>query len=100
MELIAKIRQAGFMVALDGEKIRFEYAGHGEPPDTAKALLDALRESKGEAVAYLKGALPRPLFGPDGDIVIPFLSDSCYHWWAGGQSVKDTVKEVRTWKHH
>ena len=96
MELLANIRQSGFMVALDGEKIRFEYAGQGEPPEAAKALLDVLRGRKGEAVAYLKEAMPRPYLEADGSLVIPFGSDSRYHWWKGGQSVKETEKEVRT----
>ncbi len=99
MELIAKIRQAGFTVVLEGEKIRLEYAGQGEPPDEAKALLDALRERKGEALAYLKGIMPKPFLEPSGGLVIPFGSAPRYHWWKGGQSVKDTIEEVRAWKH-
>lgn len=99
MELIAKIRQARFTIALDGEKIRVEYAGQGEPPEEAKALLDALRERKGEVIAYLKDAMPKPFLEPDGDLVIPFGSDSRYHWWNGGQSVKDTIEELKAWKH-
>ncbi len=99
MVLIAKIKQAGFTVVLEGEKIRLEYAGQGEPPEEAKALLDALRERKGEALAYLKGTMPKPFLEPDGGLIIPFGSDPHYHWWNGGQSVKETIEEVGTWKH-
>lgn len=99
MELIAKIRQAGFRVTLDGEKIRFEYAGQGEPPEAAKALLDALRERKNEVIAYLKEAMPKPFLEMDGGLVIPFESEPHYHWWKGGQGVKETIEEVRVWRH-
>lgn len=95
MELIAKIQRAGFSIALQGEKIRVEYAGGGEPPEEAKALLDALRERKGEAVAYLKGAMPRPYLEPGGNLVISFDSDPRYHWWKGGQSITETISEIK-----
>lgn len=47
----------------------------------------------------VKEALPMPHFGPDGDIVIPFGSDPRYHWWNGGQSTAETIKELKSWKH-
>lgn len=37
---------------------------------------------------------PKPYLTPQGDLVIPFDSDSRYWWWAGGQSVMDTIKEL------
>ncbi len=43
--------------------------------------------------------LPLPYFDLDGSLVIPFGSDSCFHWWKGGQSVKEIIEEVRAWKH-
>lgn len=30
----------------------------------------------------------------DGGLVIPFGCDNRFHWWKGGQSVKDTIKEL------
>lgn len=44
-------------------------------------------------------SLPMPSLETDGSLVIPFGSNSRYHWWKGGQSVKDTIEEVRAWKH-
>lgn len=99
MELISKIRQAGFNVILESGKIRLEYVRQGEPSVEAKALLDALRERKGEAVAYLKGAMPKPCLEADGGLIIPFGSDSRYHWWKGGQLPSETEKELKSWKH-
>ncbi len=95
MERIANIRKAGFTIALDGEKIRLEYAGEGEPPEAAKALLDALREYKPDVIAYLKEAMPKPFLEADGGPVIPFGSEGRYHWWAGGQSITETTRELK-----
>lgn len=36
----------------------------------------------------------RPYLDESGDLVIPFSSDPKYHWWAGGQSITDTVAEI------
>ena len=33
-----------------------------------------------------------PYFNQYGDLVIPFGSDPKYHYWNGGQSIKDTLK--------
>lgn len=30
----------------------------------------------------------------DGHLVIPFNSNPKYHWWAGGQSIIETLKEL------
>lgn len=38
-------------------------------------------------------------FDQSGDLAIPFGSDSRYHRWAVGQSVKDIIEEVRAWVH-
>lgn len=37
---------------------------------------------------------PRPYLDEDGDPVIPFDSDPKYHWWANGQSVEETIREI------
>jgi hypothetical protein len=42
-------------------------------------------------------ALRRPFLTPGGDLSIPFDSDPKYHWWKGGQSVKQTRAEVLAW---
>ena len=40
-------------------------------------------------------SLPLPYLTPGGTLVIPFASDPKYHWWKGGQSVKQTLAEVK-----
>lgn len=37
----------------------------------------------------------KPYLTADGTLVIPFDSDPKYHWWKGGQSVKDTLAEIK-----
>lgn len=36
-----------------------------------------------------------PYFDSTSDIVIPFNSDPKYHYWSGGQSLYQTIKELR-----
>lgn len=111
-DLIERLKCLGYSLNLEGESVRFRYAGVGEPPEEAKALLETLKVCKTEVVAYLKGAMPRPYLDSEGDLVIPFGSDPRYHWWLGshcvrptlcvgapnamgsGQSVEETMKEI------
>lgn len=43
--------------------------------------------------------LPLPYLSHTGALVIPFYSDPRFCWWARGQSVTQTEKEVKSWKH-
>ena len=52
--------------------------------------LDELQNAGGEAGKPLRA----PYLTPGGTLVIPFDSDPKYHWWRGGQSVKNTRAEV------
>jgi hypothetical protein len=36
----------------------------------------------------------KPSLKSDETLVIPFDSDPKYHWWAGGQSIADTLAEL------
>ena len=47
-----------------------------------------------EALARVVVKRDKPYIDSDGGLVIPFASDSKYHWWVGGQSVEDTLKEI------
>jgi len=38
---------------------------------------------------------PLSFLTPGGTLSIPFDSDPKYHWWNGGQSVKETLAEVQ-----
>jgi len=41
------------------------------------------------------GGQRRPFLTVDGTLSIPFNSPERYHWWKGGQSVAQTLIEVR-----
>jgi hypothetical protein len=47
-------------------------------------------------------SVPRrqPHFTAGGVLVIPFDSDPKYHWWRGGQSVADSIAELRNSQTH
>jgi hypothetical protein len=58
---------------------------------TAKALTTGV----GQEAARPGRPLREPYLTPGGDLVIPFDSDPKYHWWKGGQSVKNTIAELK-----
>lgn len=37
----------------------------------------------------------KPYFNETGDLVIPFNSPLKYHWWAGGNSLKEILEELK-----
>ncbi len=39
-------------------------------------------------------AIVKPYITADGVLVIPFDSDPKYFWWAGGQSIEQTLIEI------
>lgn len=39
---------------------------------------------------------PKPYIDTDGNLRIPFDSAARYHWWKGGQSIAETLREVGT----
>ena len=51
-----------------------------------------------EKAAYLvqtgKFRLRNPYLDKNNTLRIPFDSDTKYHWWAGGQSIDDTLAEL------
>lgn len=38
--------------------------------------------------------ITQPYLDYSGTLVIPFSSDRRYHWWNGGQSIAETLKEI------
>ncbi|MBW2146559.1 MAG: hypothetical protein JRG73_03825 [Deltaproteobacteria bacterium] len=37
----------------------------------------------------------KPSITEQGILIIPFESDPRYHWWNGGQSLDDTLRELQ-----
>ncbi len=67
----------------------FDYAKRNNLPVSVEP---APKETTAPARVVVKR--DKPFIDTDGGLVIPFASDSKYHWWAGGQSVEDTLKEI------
>jgi hypothetical protein len=57
-------------------------------------LPEKLKDSESAVRAALTGEL-LPFLTAGGDLSIPFDSPERYHWWRGGQSVAETMKEVK-----
>lgn len=68
----------------------FDFAGKDNPPVRDEPLP---KETK-VAVPIVREKRDRPFIDSDGGLVIPFDSDKRYHWWSGGQSVEETLKEI------
>jgi hypothetical protein len=60
-------------------------------PSVPESLQTATGE-KGASNPPIKQKLPH--FTADGTLSIPFDSPERYHWWRGGQSVKETIAEI------
>lgn len=92
MGTVDELSKQGICVWLMGDTVRVF---------PRSALTDELRrwiaDNRGALVselAEIEGHLPRPYFNGNGDLVIPFDSPRRYHWWAGGQSVSETIREI------
>lgn len=89
---LSALRRRGFKVWLN----------HGRVCVFPRRLLDdglrteiaANRDYLAEELTAEEAALPRPYINASGDLVIPSNSPGRYHWWVGGQSVKDTLREL------
>jgi len=59
-------------------------------------LREELRRRKGEVLRLLtpQSASPRPYLNQRGELIIPFDSNPRYHYWAGGQSIAATMREL------
>ena len=60
------------------------------PEHLPPTLRDELRQHKAE----LWVVLTSPHLNVRGELIIPFFSDRRYHWWAGGQSIRETLREL------
>ena len=93
-ELLQEIAEVGGSVQLkDGDWLRIE-APKGALTSEIK---DALTLNKKEIIEELKDIqkVNRPYVDKHSVLVISFDSDPRYHWWAGGQSVLETLRELR-----
>lgn len=68
--------------------------------DMARKVLREIEEAKDSSPCQSiqsepgPGSHERPYLDSEGDLVIPFSSDPRYHWWAKGQGIEETMKEI------
>jgi hypothetical protein len=60
------------------------------PSALPEELCEELRQCKAEVLALLT----RPYLNALGELIIPFNADPRYRWWAGGQSIAQTLLEL------
>jgi hypothetical protein len=86
LDLLATLQRHGFTLRLLPEG-KFSVT----PADRiTEDLRRHLRECKGEVLVLLT----RPHINERGELIIPFASAPQYHWWAGGQSIRETLREL------
>ncbi len=73
----------------------FDFARKNDPPVRVEPVPKETRNPVQAPVTVIREKRDRPFIDTDGGPVIPFESDSRYHWWAGGQSVEETLKEIQ-----
>jgi len=60
----------------------------------AEKLTDSLRATLKAQKAAVLALLTKPHLTSSGELRIPFTADRKYHWWAGGQSIAETLQEL------
>lgn len=112
-EVIDRLNQLGYSLFLENDTIRYRHINGDIPPeDQVLPLLNFLREHKEAAIKFLRQVESEKLMERmciqgentepeqtmpfiDGEtLVIPFNSPERYHWWKGGQSPCDTLREL------
>jgi hypothetical protein len=84
--LLITLQQQGIILTpLPGDKLEIRLASRLTPELRAE-----LRQRKAEVLALHT----RPHINPQGELILPFTSDPKYHWWAGGQSILETLREL------
>ncbi|MBM3436746.1 MAG: hypothetical protein FJY07_11080, partial [Bacteroidetes bacterium] len=100
IEIIRKLEKSGYRVSLSGDKVVLDFIGKDMPERNEIApLIEQLKKHKAEAIEFLQKAESEALnermaimgenCSPDDTrprvendtLVIPFVSDSKYHWW-------------------
>src|SRR5262245_23707193 len=86
VELLTDLQRQGFtLIPLPEGKLAVK---------PADRLNDELRQHIRECKAEVVNLLTRPHINDRGELIIPFSADRKYHWWAGGQSIRETLREV------
>jgi len=60
----------------------------------ADRITDDLRQYIRQCKAEVVALLTHPHINARGELIIPCNADPRYHWWAGGQSIRETLLEL------
>jgi hypothetical protein len=86
LELVNTLRQQGFtLIPLPEGKLAVK---------PADRITDDLRQQIRQCKSAMVALLTRPYLNEQKELIISFESDRKYHWWAGGQSILDTLREL------
>jgi len=97
IQALKELRELGYSLELVEGRIKLTWEGEGLPDqEKVTPLLESLKRNKTEAIKLLEAGQvkPKPFLDAEGDLVIPSNCDPRYQWWAGGQSISDTLKEL------
>ncbi len=92
MSVLEELTLRGFRVWLMDGKVRI--FPRALLTDDVRRLIADNREALVRELEASEAGLPMPYINDSGDLVIPFDSPRRYHWWAGGQSVGETLREL------
>jgi hypothetical protein len=86
IELLSDLQRQGFtLIPLPEGKLAVKPADR-----ITDDLRRHIRQCKGEVLALLT----RPHINARGELIIPFTADPKYYWWADGQTILDTLREL------
>src|SRR4051812_47189526 len=86
IELLTDLQRQGFILIPLPE-------GKLEVKPAAKLNDDIRRHIRQYKVEVLT-LLARPYLNDRGELIIPLTAAPQYRWWAGGQSIRDTLREL------
>lgn len=93
------LHQRGFTLTVDDGRLQVTPRTGLTADDTAAIIANKL-----ELLALLEPPIARPYLTDDNELRIPFTAHPRFHYWAGGQSIWQTLAELRaplaTWKRH
>ena len=72
----------------------FDFTRKSDQPVRSEPVPRETRAPAQLAAPIVREKRDRPFIDSDGGLVLPFESDKRYHWWSGGQSVEETLKEI------
>ena len=93
-ELLREIGKVGGSVSLiENDGLRVE-APKGVLTDDMKSALTVHKQDILQTLKNIQAA-NQPYINDHGILVVRFKGNPKYHWWAGGQTILETLRELR-----